>query len=259
MLTRLGSGTKLREAVRVVTDGALSHLSRSLQSNSGYISQSGGGQEIKAPHRRNTSSGANGFHGYGQSFADTNGRGNGNGSSSSYSPSDNQLAHTQTPYPAATQYSSYPDPTVNTTLNYTPQDNHAFSGYAGSGSEPVDAPLLAAFAAQASQVSSPNWTRPPSSQAHSTVINSSSQSWQLWTSTMTGNLEPQDRYSANALMQLGGRDLGVSDVGGTGSSIPDLSTQTSIAQDVGGNMSAVSSGTAWPLIVFDIGHGGNTS
>jgi Fungal specific transcription factor domain len=258
LLMRLGSGTRLREAVRVVTDGTLGLLSRSLQSNSGYINQGSSGQDIKPPHRRSNSSGTNGFSGYGQSFGDANGGGNGNGNGTAYTHTDNQLAHTQTPYPAATQYSSYPDPTVNTTLSYTSQENHAYPNFSGNSSDPVEAPLLAAFAAQASQVA-PNWTRPAPSQSHNPVVNSSSQSWQQWTSTMTGNLEPQDRYSASALMQLGGRDLGVPDVAGSSSSITDLGTQTSMAQDASTNMSSASPGIAWPLNIFDIGHGSSGS
>ncbi len=264
LLTVLGSGNRLREAVRNVTDGTIGLLSKSLQNNTGYINQSGShDMSAKSPHRRKSSSVNTNNHtypNYGNSFMDTNGTNNSNGSSG-YMPSESPMTHQQTPYPAATQYSHYPDPTVNNSgLNYPSQDSHNYNAYPSVTSDSVEAPLLAAFAAQAaSQNSSTNqWaSHRPASQPQ--IHNSGSQSWQLWTSTMAaGNLEPQDRYSASALMQLGGRDLSGPDTaapladmaGGPGSGV------------MGGGDGAIggvhpSGGIAWPLNIFDIGPGVN--
>lgn len=75
-----------------------------------------------------------------------------------------------------------------------------------------------------------------------------------------GNLEPQDRYSASALMQLGGRDLSVSD---TAAPLADM-TGASGSGVMGGSESSIggvhpSGGIAWPLNIFDIGPGGSGS
>lgn len=83
---------------------------------------------------------------------------------------------------------------------------------------------------------------------------------------MAGSLEPQDCYSANALMQLGGRDLG------DGQTAPNsqanaalnvlaVNTQNGVNMDqsvsqIGGQ---VSNGITWPLNIFDIGQNGPSS
>jgi len=75
-----------------------------------------------------------------------------------------------------------------------------------------------------------------------------------------GNLEPQDRYSASALMQLGGRDLGVQD---SAAPLADMTGSHGSSVMSGGesSMGSVhpSSGVAWPLNIFDIGPGGSGS
>lgn len=73
-----------------------------------------------------------------------------------------------------------------------------------------------------------------------------------------GNLEPQDRYSASALMQLGGRDLSVPDTAGP---LADM-TSGSGSGVMGGGEGSIgsahpSSGIAWPLNIFDMGSGGS--
>jgi hypothetical protein len=267
LLIVLGSGNRLREAVRNVTDGTIGLLSRSLQNNTGYMSQSGNhDMSTKSPHRRKSSSANANNHNYpsyGNSFMDTNGANNNNGTSG-YMPSESPMTHQQTPYPAATQYSNYPDPTVNNSgLNYSTQDSHSYSTYPSVTSDSAEAPLLAAFAAQAASqnASSTNqWSsHRPASQPQPQPHNSGSQSWQQWTSTMAaGNLEPQDRYSASALMQLGGRDLSVSD---TAAPLADMASGSG-SNIMGGGEGAIGSvhpsgGIAWPLNIFDIGPGGN--
>jgi hypothetical protein len=85
-------------------------------------------------------------------------------------------------------------------------------------------------------------------------MGSTSQAWQQWTTTMAGNLEPQDCYSANALMQLGGRDLAEASSGGnlhTG----DAQTSVGVGQLDHGHMAASGMAGTWPLNIFDIGQG----
>jgi hypothetical protein len=211
----------------------------------------------KSPHRRKSSITANnhGYSSYGSSFMDANGGNNTNGNSN-YLPSEGQMTHQPTPYPSATQYPSYPDPSVNNSgLNYSPQDSHSYNNYAPVSTDSVEAPLLAAFAAQAaSQGASNNWGARPASQPQH-----GSQSWQLWTSTMAaGNLEPQDRYSASALMQLGGRELSVPDAVGTSAPMADMGSSNTVMGQDSNSMGAVhpSGGVAWPLNIFDIAPGG---
>lgn len=267
MLTKKGSGVRLREAVRVVTDGTLGLLSRSLQGNtSGFAIQD---VSTKSPKRRATSSSGitNGLSNYNASFQEANGAANAVSSASLYDR-DVKVAHQQTPYPVATQYSEYPDPTINSTgLNYSNQESHTYSAYTNTSSDLVDAPLLAAFANQATAVSASNW--PQSTRPSSQSINSGSQSWQAWTSTMAGNLEPQDRYSASALMQLGGRDLSVvTDAVSSAAPMADMTGVSASGAVISqghvdtGNMGGATMGNAgmtWPLNIFDIGQAGNGS
>lgn len=171
---------------------------------------------------------------------------------STYVAPENQLSHQQTPYPAATQYSTYPEPAASTTMAYTPQQtSHAYSNYP-TATDPVEAPLLAAFAAQASQVqaNAGNWQRSPN-------MSGTQASWQQWTNTLTNNLEPQDCFSASALVQLGGRVLAENNGNaGQASNMGEMAHQavsmehgsTHLGAHVAGAM-----GTAWPLNIFDIG------
>lgn len=73
-----------------------------------------------------------------------------------------------------------------------------------------------------------------------------------------GNLEPQDRYSASALMQLGGRDLSVPDAVGTTTPLADIGSGSTVMAQDSSSMGSVhpSGGIAWPLNIFDIGPGG---
>jgi hypothetical protein len=88
-------------------------------------------------------------------------------------------------------------------------------------------------------------------------MNSGSQSWQQWTSTMTGNLEPQDCYSANALMQLGGREL-AEGTSGSNSQTADAQAGVGVSQldhSVSHLSGSSGMGGTWPLNIFDIGQG----
>jgi hypothetical protein len=248
-LTILGSGNRLREAVRVVTDGTLGLLSRSLPGKAtAYTANSNGTIEdskssAPAPNPARTYSTSTPAQGYSYSNSPpTNGTNN-----SSYISPDNAPLHDSTPYPAATQYSTYPDSAPS--IAYTPSQPPNFHTAYPSGSDAVEAPLLAAFAAQASQVhanqTQSQWRASPN------AMNSTTQAWQQWTSTMAGNLEPQDCYSANALMQLGGRDLAD---GSSGGNIQTGDAQTGAGVGVGQLDNGHMGGT-WPLNIFDIGQG----
>ena len=155
-------------------------------------------------------------------------------------------------------------------------------------SDSVEAPLLAAFAAQASQVPAA-WPVRSNAPANTGTLNSAtgngvgvnggmgvngnasgangnphsgSQSWQLWTSTMAGNLEPQDCYSASALMQLGGREMGGgSGDGGGGAEMAQMGggVMGGVQQQQGMGDSGAGTGGAWPLNIFDIGSGGGSA
>jgi hypothetical protein len=255
-LTILGSGNRLREAVRVVTDGTLSHLSRSLtRKSTAYVAN--GNETVgdtkpsaQAPPPTTAYTTSTATPGYSYS---NNPPTSGTNNSSSYIPPDNAPLHDSTPYPAATQYSTYPDSAPS--IAYTPsQPPNTYTAYP-SGSDPVEAPLLAAFAAQASQVHANQ--SPPQWRASSNLMNSTSQSWQQWTSTMAGNLEPQDCYSANALMQLGAREL---PDGTSGANVQTGDAQAGVGVGVGqldhGHLSvSVGMGGTWPLNIFDVGAG----
>jgi hypothetical protein len=154
-----GSGTRLWEAVRVVTDGTLGLLSRNLQSqNAGFISQPNNEDILsKSPHRRTSSNNTNHTNGFTQnfnsSFSDVNQASK--PTSSNYLASDNQLTHQSTPYPAATQY--YPDPPAPSSTQYSAPEPHSYSAYPPALPDSVEVPLLDAFAAQASQVAPSAW------------------------------------------------------------------------------------------------------
>lgn len=253
-LTSIGSGNRLREAVRVVTDGTLGLLSRSLPgkppsftANNGTIEESKPPAQTSDPESTyNTSVPPQGY-----SYSN-NQPTNGSTASSSYiAPESAPPLHESTPYPAATQYSTYPDQAP--TIAYTPtQTSNSYTAYPHH-TDAAEAPLLAAFAAQASQAHA-NQTQ-SQWRASSNSIDSTSQAWQQWTSTMAGNLEPQDCYSANALMQLGGRDLVEGSSGGAGQQV-DAQAGVGVGQLDHSHMAAsVGMGGTWPLNIFDIGHG----
>jgi len=215
-----------------VTDGTLGLLSRSLPSSKTPLYNS---NTLKDTKPRQTSS-----HGSHPSFSSP---------SQNYPTDPNNpppyvppaQIHQQTPYPAATQYNTYPESTSSQNLTYTPSSNYPTYS-ASSHDENIEAPLLAAFAAQASQLpQQPNY-----------APNSVSSAWQQYTMTMAGGLEPQEQlFSASALMQLqGGRELN-----GDISHDNDLAVTSSMTGGhLGGPVSGSLGGT-WPLNIFDIGQG----
>jgi hypothetical protein len=112
-----------------------------------------------------------------------------NSSASTYMPNYSHLAYQQTPYPAATQYSDYPDDPF--TIAYTPQNNAHTYANGSLTSDSVDTPLLEAFAATAQAQAPPHSHSHSQSQksswqnSASQQTNSTSQAWDQWTNAMT--------------------------------------------------------------------------
>lgn len=91
-------------------------------------------------------------------------------------------------------------------------------------------------------------------------MNSGSQAWQQWTTTMTGNtsqLEPQDCYSASALMQLGGREMGngTADNSQSTAGMVDLNVGVGTEHNHLGGQVNGAMGVEWPLNIFSMGQG----
>ena len=225
-----GSGTRLREAVRVVTDGTIGLLSRNLQSKAAA-------ENPKSPSRQqqsqntNTGPSTTGSTGTPSHSTNTNiypqpspstfqtqfpdNTHSSPTATNTYITSDQQgLTHQSTPYPAATQY--YPDPPASSGVPYPPQE-HGYT-YTPGMSDSVEAPLLAAFAAQASQVPAA-WPVRSNAPANTGSLNnatgngagangsatnvnphSGSQSWQLWTSTCLLYTSPSPRDGLQSRM-----------------------------------------------------------
>ncbi|KAI9821133.1 MAG: hypothetical protein M1827_003867 [Pycnora praestabilis] len=257
----LGSGKRLREAVQVVTDGTIGMLSRNLASNTASAavassnldrsrSRSPGEGPPPGPDSNYSSTT------YPNAYQDPN-----NGSNSSMnggvrgnnyiSPDDPSMnGHTPTPYPAVTQY-AYPEPS---TSSY-PAPPHPFEA-ASSYPDPANALSSTSNAHQTpASTGAFMFSNNPATYPQNQVI-AGSQSWRQWTGTMAGNLEPQDCYSASALMQLGGRDLGNQDVGSGGAPVADMTGGIpGSGASADGGMSG-GAGQPWPLMIFDIGQGG---
>ncbi|PQE31486.1 hypothetical protein CJF32_00008079 [Rutstroemia sp. NJR-2017a WRK4] len=246
----LGSGTRLREAVRVVADGTLGLLTRNLPTKNGNNTSSSIPPQDVKPSIEQPPSASNGYSATTQNFNYNDGSSNNDNGATNYAAVETQMSHSQTPYPAATQYPPYTESTSNTSdVGYAQQDTQLYSSYPITTTDPVEAPLLAAFAAQASQVAPNTWHR------SSAQTNPASQAWQQWTSEMARNLEPQDCYSASALMQLGGRNVSNGESSQPNPAMNDMSNGVAAEQPhLGGPIAGM--GATWPLNIFDIGQGG---
>ncbi|KAI9684154.1 MAG: hypothetical protein M1829_003424 [Trizodia sp. TS-e1964] len=110
--------------------------------------------------------------------------------------SDAHLANGQEPYQPAPY--TYPDPTTSSGISY-PAQNIPFTDAAYSNS------ISNGSSSSSSQAPSAAFIFPTLQQPPSWI--GGSQPWRSASGSMAGNLEPQDAYSANALMQLGGREL----------------------------------------------------
>lgn len=247
---------RLRDAVRVVTDGTLGLLSRNLpvKNDKGYASNSDPQEDIK-PVEQTPNIITNGYavttqnYNYSDASSDS-----ANAPAVNYTPSEGQMSHQQTPYPAATQYSPYLDTASNTSdLTYAQQENQNYPSYSAPNTDSVEAPLIAALTAQASQVAPSTWQR------SSIQVNTApTQAWQNWTTAITDNAEPQDCYSsASALIQLGGRDVSNGDTTQPNTTISEV--QNGVVGEQGHLGGQVPSGAVlgtWPFVVFDIGTNG---
>ena len=198
LLTIIGSGNRLRQAVQVVTESTLGLLSRSLPGKpAGFSAINGVVKDTKLAQTKIATSSYNATptnHNYAYPTTSPT---NGTNSTSAFISTENGPLHQSTPYPAATQYSTYPETT--SAITYTsPQALNTYTTYPTT-TDGVNAPLLTSFAAEASHADQNQWRA-----THAAY--SGSQAWQQWTSTdFRRNLKPQDYYSATTLMQLGGR------------------------------------------------------
>lgn len=264
----VGSGTRLRDAVKVVTDGTLGLLARSLPSKkAAYLPQASLSQEDIKPEPDNdnvlppvSNNATNSFNNY--SYSPTNPQPNGNSTASAYLPADGHLTHTHqsTPYPATTQFSAFPDSSQNSLST--------FINFPSSSTESVEAPLHVGSLSQSSQLP---YTYPTSSRPQSSPMHSGSQAWQQWTTTVAGNIEHRGNYSNPAMLQMGGQSGGVQTsrrlsgmaTNQVNTSMVDLrSSQANVdvnahAGNMGvGHMSgqdASGMNISWPLNIFDVG------
>ena len=74
---------------------------------------------------------------------------------------------------------------------------------------------------------------------------------------MAGSLEPQDCYSASALMQLGGRDLGNGDGAQQTSGEMTMAAGATAGVLDHAQVAGQMTGGTWPLNIFDIGQHGS--
>ncbi|PVH87083.1 hypothetical protein DL98DRAFT_480037 [Cadophora sp. DSE1049] len=203
----LGSGDSLKEAVRGVIEGTLGMLDRRVTPpNTAYIQNSNSPEDSKMQLQRSNSGTA---YGNMPSYSLEHNPSTSGIPSAEYS--QGQIPHHTTPYPAATVYSTYAE--TPSTIAYTPHENsHAFANYPPGNTE---APLLGSFQMPPTQLQQNNqWqrsmpTNPPGAQA-----------WQQWANSI-GQVEPQDRYSASALIQLGARDSAAA-VNSAQTTMPDI-------------------------------------
>lgn len=244
---------RLREAVRTVTNSTLSLLHRSLPSRTAYSQGSIHNDHSKSPVERSRS--ASTYPGIATNYYDASSS-NG-GPAAAYSPINGHMAHSQTPYPAATQYSSYSEP-PSSSMSYRSGDNpHTYSSYQTS-SEATGAPLLTAFANQAHSQSHNQSHQAQSWQRSPHLADAGSMAWHQYTNTVSGSdaLSSHDAFPANALMSLG-RSAGPNNQANAALSVLVMNAQNmehsgNQMENLGGHLSE---GT-WPLNLFDINHGG---
>ena len=216
-----GAGSSIREKVQSVTDSQLGLLSHSLPSKRSYSldePKPTRQQPVKAEYSP-------------QPAYPTNQPVN----SIQYVPNLVQ-SHQQTPYPAATQYSPYPEAVTTQNLTYTP--TATYPTYTTAQSESIETPLSGTY--QGAQAHHSLSQTSPTSLYHQAADIPANLAWQQYASNMGGVLEPQDCYSASALMQLqGGRGEGNGEGVHHGDLTGNLNSQ--VTEDLSGQ---------WPRIVF---------
>ncbi|KAI9801854.1 MAG: hypothetical protein M1833_002168 [Piccolia ochrophora] len=270
----LGSGNRLREAVRVVMDGTIGILDRTLADASATSQGQNGEQRSKSHSPGQTAAASNEENEFtnttlNEAFPNTNGangRINSTDRANGYLPADETgLANSSNAYPSTDQY-SYPEPSTGSNITY-PSTGSVFADGAYTSSDEA----MAANALNAANASATSQTADPSLNLFTTTTQPyqtstaawfpGSHSWRQWTGTMAGSLEPQDCYSASALMQLGGQRGGLGNAEGdvAGSApVPEMSSAAAAAAAVAAAANVpgdVQSQAPWPLMIFDIGQG----
>jgi len=187
----LGSGDSLKEAVRAVIEGTFGMLQKRLApSHPAYLPTSNSPEDSKAHLQRSDSGTA--YANMSNYAIDHSPAVNGQ---ATMEYSQGQMGHQSTPYPAATQYSTFTE--TQATVAYTPHDNtHAYNNYPPGNHQ---APLIVNLELTASQdQQNGQWQR-------STSMDGApgQGAWYAWTSKMGEYVEPQDHLSATALMSLG--------------------------------------------------------
>ena len=216
-----GAGSSIREKVQSVTDSQLGLLSHSLPSKRSYA------LEEPKPIRQQSAQAVYPPQPVYPTTQPLN--------SNQYVPTAIQ-SHQQTPYPPATQYSPYPEEVPAQNLDYTP--SATYPAYSTSQNDSVEAPLGVTY--QGAQAHHPLPQTTPTNTYHQSTSIPANFAWQQYASNMGGVPEPQDCYSASALMQLQG---GRGEVSNEGLHQGDLSGHLNgqVGEEISGQ---------WPMIVF---------
>ncbi|KAI9802470.1 MAG: hypothetical protein M1825_002855 [Sarcosagium campestre] len=301
----LGSGNRLREAVRVVTDGTIVMLGRSM--NGEDVSTTAERNGSRSPKPELSTAGnevRNGLNGRLSAAFPTGSNNNdvsahihvtGRSTFNGYGvASSSRGAHFAAPHPHQPSSSSsssssyaYPEPSTGQDLSYPTPSNV----YGAETAYPAAAAAAAAATAAATDNSTASAAvaageaadvaGDPALMFATTAWYPSTQSWHRWTGRMAGSLEPQDCYSASALMQLGGRALSTVDAANANANAnanveaaaaaAAVAAQASVAELNGGDNSSGAAGAGasigvpsetapqsqapWPLMIFDLGQG----
>lgn len=247
-----GAGDKLRDSVKNVIDETIALMIRDRPVGGGVSQQEEHGPGQGHSPESAPASGPSAYEPHAfptSSFQDqTSGSAvnpalNGSGErGNEFLTTDTSLGGTNpTQYQGNTAQYTYPDPAVASSLSYSAEGNiyanPAYPAPDGSlptdtaatvtGSSTVQQPTNAGYALYANGTTAGS-AGPPATTPYQGNIgtaagtadphaawNPGSMSWRRWTDAIAGNLEPQECYSASALMQLGGRDLKAASAAGT--------------------------------------------
>ncbi|KAG9233542.1 fungal-specific transcription factor domain-containing protein [Amylocarpus encephaloides] len=188
----LGSGERLRDAVKVVTEGTLCQLARSMTARrrTPEVPRSAEPQQVARVPGNDYAS--NATYNFSNSPAT-----NVNNVEAAYASNDG-VPHQETPYPPSTQYNFQPEVQANTTpIPFTHHTNQPYAPYPRANGPPLQEQ---SYSNHPSQVSQHGWHRRGS---HAQFANS--HAWQSFASQMAGSLVPDEAYS---LMELGASQTG---------------------------------------------------
>lgn len=247
----VGSGVRLRDAVRNVVVGTLTRLDRSLADREKsrpkpLVDSMSPSARLESSSRMAINDGS-----LTGKPADYNNSSRtkfvaGGTISGGYSPVAGSIQHHQTPYPQSTQYQAFTESSTNVhQSSYAPPNNHSYNSKVEEASD------LVRFARQANQAA----VQPPlvghqnlrgrQNPAHY----SGPQAWNIYTAEAVDNFGLSDSFPVNALMQLGVGDLNNNGIGVMQQDIRPPSTTTI---DHGQFLGDVSSISSWPQAVFDM-------